>query len=96
MNLSQVRFGEVIHNLRSDDYARVVGLKEENGAIRMEIHHTLRQEVDKFDNHGKFVADCHCLWDFDDCEKQNEVEKGEGATLYTVFQAEQEHLDREV
>lgn len=96
MNLSQIRFGEVLHNVRLDDYARVVGLREVNGTVRIEVHQPRARAEDMEVKYKEYIAKEHCIWDLEDCMSQTPLERGGGDTIYTVFQSEQEHLDREV
>jgi hypothetical protein len=95
MLASQVRIGSVVHNTTDDLYARVIGLIEVGGVLKIQIHSERRPE-ESSERYANFrVKEFHC-WELSDCENQTEREKTGSGYVLIPEPVMVESLDREV
>jgi hypothetical protein len=86
MLLNQVKFGEVIHNTVTDEYARVVGLRKVGDIIYIEVHYLRKAETDTAPARERTNPE-YFVWDPNNCVSQTHREKGdEGEVFYFVPQ----------
>ena len=93
MLVCQVKFGSVVHNVKDDLYARVIGLVDVAGQIRIQIHLKSRPEdpEPKWDSPPvPFV-----YWELCDCEPLTERER-DGSLFIGIPEGNTDSLDREV
>jgi len=94
MVMCQVKFGSVVHNIKEDLYARVVGLVEVDGTIRIQIHRKDKPE----DSHNMAARErlnpTFIYWNPEDCEPMTEREKD--GSLFLLVPDLTDALDREV
>lgn len=94
MYLNQVKMGQVIHHIKKDDYARVVGLKLVGESVVLEVHR-LRVTDTETPWHDRLNPE-YVFWNLDDVSPLTSREIGNDSSLAVVLRSEPEQLDREV
>lgn len=97
MLASEVRIGAVVHNVKEDLYARVIGLIELGGVLKIQIH-SERKPSESSERYADYRVKEFYYWELNECESQTPREKdgSPNPIILPETNVPVESLDREV